>query len=412
MSKTHILILADGRSPTAQSWIKSLIALKYRVSLISTYPCQSLPGLENFAILPVALSQFASGSSNTNPNPKASSTPKSTLKKSVRRFANLFQRLRYYLGPISLCFRAREYKKLIAKLQPDLVHALRIPFEGMLGSYTPPSTPFVVSTWGNDLTLHAKGSFLMHSRTRKCLQRANGLTSDTRRDLRLARQWGLADSAPTLVVPGCSGIDMQSILDPDAVLFNASAYHIPQGNLWAVNPRGMRPGSVHNDVFFAAIPLVLQKHPEVIFICPNFAGSRQAEDWLDLYNIRQSTFLLPKLPQQELWALFKHSELFISPSSHDGTPNTLLEALACGCFPIVGDIESLREWIKDGKNGLLIDPQDPQALADAISQALESSKLRQEAAKLNKTLVQQRASLAINQPKIKKFYTHVISQHK
>ena len=412
MSKTHILILADGRSPTAQSWIKSLIALKYRVSLISTYTCQSLPGLENFAILPVALSQFAGGSSNPNPNPKASSTPKSTLKKSVRRFANLFQRLRYYLGPISLCFRAREYKNLIVKLQPDLVHALRIPFEGMLGSYTPLSTPFVVSTWGNDLTLHAKGSFLMRSNTRKCLQRADGLTSDTWRDLRLARQWGLTDSAPTLVVPGCSGIDMQSILDPDAVLFNASAYHIPQGNLWAVNPRGMRPGSVHNDVFFAAIPLVLQKHPEVIFICPNFAGSRQAEDWLDLYNIRQSTFLLPKLPQQELWALFKHSELFISPSSHDGTPNTLLEALACGCFPIVGDIESLREWIKDGKNGLLIDPQDPQALANAISQALESSKLRQEAAKLNKTLVQQRASLAINQPQIKKFYTHVISQHK
>ncbi|MFH1446334.1 MAG: glycosyltransferase family 4 protein, partial [Chloroflexota bacterium] len=220
------------------------------------------------------------------------------------------------------------------------------------------------------------------------------------------------NSVPTLVVPGCGGIDMQSILDPDAVPFNAPTYYIPQGNIWAVNPRGMRPGSVHNDIFFAAIPLVLQKHPEVIFICPNFAGSRQAEDWLDQYHIHQNTFLLPKLPQQDLWALFKHSELFISPSSHDGTPNTLLEALACGCFPIVGDIESLREWVENGKNGLLIDPQDPQALADAISQALESPELRQKAATLNKTLIQQRASIAINRPKIKEFYMHLISRHK
>lgn len=412
MTNPHILILADGRSPTAQSWIKNLIALEYRVSLISTYRCQSLPGLENFSILPVALSQFACGSSNPNPNPKASSTHKSASKNAVRRFANLFQRLRYYLGPISLCFRARAYKKLITKLQPDLVHALRIPFEGMLGRYTPSSIPFVVSTWGNDLTLHAKGSFLMRSSTRKCLQRADGLTSDTQRDLRLAPQWGLADNTPTLVVPGCSGIDMQLILDPDSVPFNAYTYHLPQGSLWAVNPRGMRPGSVHNNVFFAAIPFVLQKHPKVIFICPNFAGSRQAEDWLDQYDIHQNAFLLPKLPQQELWALFKHSELFISPSSHDGTPNTLLEALTCGCFPIVGDIESLREWVENGKNGLLIDPQDPQALADAISQALESPELRQKAAILNKTLIQQRASIAINQPKIKDFYTRVISQHK
>ena len=34
---------------------------------------------------------------------------------------------------------------------------------------------------------------------------------------------------------------------------------------------------------------------------------------------------------------------------HDGTPNTLLEGMACGCLPVAGDLDSIREWLKPGQ---------------------------------------------------------------
>jgi hypothetical protein len=56
------------------------------------------------------------------------------------------------------------------------VHALRIPFEGMLGSYTPAGIPFVAATWGNDLTLHAR-RLLFDAHLHKTLPAARGMAS-------------------------------------------------------------------------------------------------------------------------------------------------------------------------------------------------------------------------------------------
>ena len=93
--------------------------------------------------------------------------------------------MRYYVGPLSLPFYQARFRSLVAEIQPDLVHALRIPFEGMLSVATPPGIPLVVSTWGNDITLHARGSFLMAYLTRRVLNRADGLITDTQRDIQL-----------------------------------------------------------------------------------------------------------------------------------------------------------------------------------------------------------------------------------
>ena len=64
--------------------------------------------------------------------------------------------------------------------------------------------------------------------------------------------------------------------------------------------------------------------------------------------------------------VFRRAQIVASPSIHDGTPNTLLEGIACGCFPVAGDLESIREWITPDENGLLFDSNDPQSIAKAI----------------------------------------------
>lgn len=108
--------------------------------------------------------------------------------------------------------------------------------------------------------------------------------------------------------------------------------------------------------------------------------------------------------------LFRQSRVVISPSTHDGTPNTLLEAMACGCLPVVGDIESLREWITPGFNGLLIDPNDPQDMAKAILTALNHDDLYGRALSYNVDLIAERAEYGKVMDAALKFYRELTAE--
>ena len=89
--------------------------------------------------------------------------------------------------------------------------------------------------------------------------------------------------------------------------------------------------------------------------------------------------------------VYRRTQILVSPSIHDGTPNTLLEGMACGCFPIAGDLASIREWITPNENGLLFDSTNSQSIADAIVTAIENKNLREKAAGLNGATISARA---------------------
>src|SRR5688572_25414421 len=107
------------------------------------------------------------------------------------------------------------------------------------------------------------------------------------------------------------------------------------------------------------------------------------------------------------WRRLSAAQIVISPSVHDGTPNTLLEGIACGCFPVAGDLESIREWITPNENGLLFDSHSPESIADAIVAAIEDTDLRKKAAGLNQKLISTRAEYNHNMERIEKFYMAV-----
>ena len=58
-----------------------------------------------------------------------------------------------------------------------------------------------------------------------------------------------------------------------------------------------------------------------------------------------------------------------------------------------------------------MNPTDPQALADAIIQALNAPLLREKARQYNLNLVQQLAGLDVNLPKIEQFYDSLLARH-
>jgi glycosyltransferase involved in cell wall biosynthesis len=275
----------------------------------------------------------------------------------------------------------------------------------MLAAAADPSAPLVVSTWGNDLTLHAPASPMMRWSTRRSLRRAGGLHADCRRDQNLAPRWGFRAVRPTLVVPGNGGV-RREIFSRERQVSEPNFGVEPAAQV-VVQPRGLR-AYVRSDAFFRALPLILAERPDVVFLCPAMEGAAEAEEWRLRLDLGDRLRLLPTLDAGSMGALFRRAVISVSPSTHDGTPNTLLEAMACGCLPVAGDLESIREWITDGENGLLIDPGDHRALASAVLRGLADDGLRARAVQVNGRRIAEAADYARCMEQAAHFYERVL----
>jgi glycosyltransferase involved in cell wall biosynthesis len=77
---------------------------------------------------------------------------------------------------------------------------------------------------------------------------------------------------------------------------------------------------------------------------------------------------IPDASDDDLPALYNGAALLTVPSHYEGFGLTALEAMACGTLPVVSNRSSLPEVV--GEVGLLIDPDDPRTLRDALAFAL------------------------------------------
>jgi glycosyltransferase involved in cell wall biosynthesis len=298
-------------------------------------------------------------------------------------------------------------RNLCNSIDPDLVHAMRIPYEGIIAGLAVRRRPLLVSCWGNDFTLFtatAPDRFF----TRRAMQRADALHCDCEKDVKLASKWGFDPGKLSVVLPGAGGVDM-SVFHPGVPERDGWCSDAPPKARVIINPRGMRM-YVRNDTFFQAIPLVLREQPKAFFICPGMLGEPFAEKMVRDLDLRAHVRLLPTVNRETLAEMFRAAEISVSPSIHDGTPNTLLEAMASGCFPVSGDIESVREWIDDGVNGLLFDPASVESMAAAMLRSLGDSDLRSQAAGQNIRLISERAEYNNIMVKAEAFYRDVVAR--
>lgn len=74
--------------------------------------------------------------------------------------------------------------------------------------------------------------------------------------------------------------------------------------------------------------------------------------------------------------LMRASDLYVMSSLWEGLPLVLLEAMACGMANVGTAIEGIEEVIVDGKSGLVVESDNPKALADAIEELLSSAQKR------------------------------------
>ena len=409
-----ICFVADGRSPIARNWITHFIRPQHEVHVISSYPCtaESLSGAIVEEV-PVAFSGLLAVSQEEGNGSSGLNVTRSSVMDVLRSkaYSKLSLAAQRWLIPVDLQRQVQRVNRLINRISPDIVHAMRIPFEGILTAKAlTPRVPLLISVWGNDFTLWASRNSVIARQTNRALQRADALHCDCRRDLELAsRNGGFDSNKPVAILPGAGGVQTSLFYSGQALSSLRNELNIPDGAPIIFNPRGLR-AYVRNDVFFKAIPQVLRQSPNAVFVCAGMQGDPIARRWLSQFAIHDRVRLLPSVPRERMGDLFRLASVSISPSVHDGTPNTLLEAMACGCFPVAGDIESIREWIDDGRNGLLCDPTNSESVARAIIRALSDPQLRNGAREHNLRLVAERAVYRNVMQQAEAFYYRVVEQ--
>lgn len=83
-----------------------------------------------------------------------------------------------------------------------------------------------------------------------------------------------------------------------------------------------------------------------------------------------------ELPSQELLEMYLASDVFVMPSLMEGFSSALLEAMAAGLPVITTDAPGCREFVRSGKDAVVVPVSDPDALADAMHRMIDGSDFR------------------------------------
>ena len=290
----------------------------------------------------------------------------------------------------------RAVRRHLATFQPDLINAHFLPNYGLMAAHLR-SHPMVLTVLGSDILTVPRNSPLHRWRTRWVLQQCDAVTSDAQMLSEAVRAFGFATNT-ILTVP--LGIELERFPWP---------------------PQRPAPSATHPCVVLSSRRLdpiydvgtllmawqQLSEPPVPVQL--RVAGKGSEEDQLRKLLPQGAAEFLGWLTMPELDEALRGAHIYVSTSLSDSTSVSLLEAMAAGCFPIVSDIPGNREWVEDGKNGMLFPVGDTAALARALESAANNPALRQTAGDINRDIVQARASWADNMGEVGALF-HGLSQ--
>ncbi len=127
-----------------------------------------------------------------------------------------------------------------------------------------------------------------------------------------------------------------------------------------------------------ALPLIRQRLKNVKLIIVG-TGSKESDLMKRVRGLKLHDVVLhfKNLDEGTLFNYFGLADLSITPTLFEGLPLVILEAMACGLPVVATDISENRQVVKDGVNGYLVPPADPQAIAQAVIKAYQGGRIEE-----------------------------------
>ncbi|NHX38165.1 MULTISPECIES: glycosyltransferase family 4 protein [Haloarcula] len=182
--------------------------------------------------------------------------------------------------------------------------------------------------------------------------------------LGVLNHWDLGHLRPKSKV-GSVYVDLESFYKTEQI----SERENDIGYLGSLNKRK----NVHK--LIKAADQIAEKNPSINIV---FGGTGELSNSVENLsrkheNIKYSGFI----NDSDLRRFYNSCRLFVLPSSSEGLPNVLLEAMACGTPSLATSISAIPDVITDGKNGFLMKPDKLDNLSAVVKSHVERDDLEQ-----------------------------------
>lgn len=262
---------------------------------------------------------------------------------------------------------------IINKEKPDIIHTLETQHAGYLLANVwnkIRNKPYWVhSAWGIDF--HFYKNFSDHkAKIENTLKNISLLIVEGQRDIELAKEFGYKNR--TTIFPSVGGgfiTEQNTQSKPSTrklVLLKGTQDSVRRGLC------GLRAIERCIDVLTDYKIVIYQCSEPVRFAATIFRNN---------HNINIE--ILDSVSHNEMLKLNSQARISITTNISDGLPNTLLEAMLLGAFPIQSNTAITEGWIEHGINGFLVPPEDPNIIEESIRLALSKDKLVDDAAQIN-----------------------------
>lgn len=268
-------------------------------------------------------------------------------------------------------------RRLLRDVKPDILHGHYATSAGVLCAFSG-FRPYVVSARGTDLIGSMK-SPLWRMLLRRVFSRA-ALVHTVSEEL--------STLAESLGVPGKRCLTLSQGID--TAVFRYCSRSRNDGPVRLICTRHL-----HQTYDLATIVRAcgLLKDRGVLFRL-TLAGAgplrNQLHQMAERLGIGHAVDFLGGYDNSRLPALLSSHDLYLSSSLWDGTSISLLEAMACGIFPIVSRIPSNEAWVEDGQTALMFECGNAEMLADQIERAANDETLVRQGIEINRRTVEER----------------------
>jgi glycosyltransferase involved in cell wall biosynthesis len=143
----------------------------------------------------------------------------------------------------------------------------------------------------------------------------------------------------------------------------------------------MRPQKGHA-ILLQAAAQVIESHPQTQFFLIGDGPTRSdLEKQACKLGISDQIIFKGVLSNSEVECSLQQTDIFVLPSFREALGVAMIEAMSYG-LPVVGtNAGGLPDLVKNGKNGILVPPGNPEALADALRTLIENPVLRKKLGK-------------------------------
>lgn len=269
-----------------------------------------------------------------------------------------------------------ELRTFLRKFRPHVLHAHYINEAGWLGALSR-FHPFVLTAWGSDVYIAPGVSVLARVLTPWTVRKADYVTADSHDQIESLRRMGASAHRTAVVGWGVSFSEFSGRSGKSC----RARYGIGDDQIVILSPRQWITNS-NVSLILEAFALVRRQRGNVILILKRRDDTppvvrQHIETVIRTLGIADATVIIGDVPETELPELYAASDVTVSVCSSDGTPMSLLEAMASRSVVVAGDLPSIREWVSDGHTGVLVTVGDVKGLATQFLQLIDNPTLRQ-----------------------------------